>query len=237
MWLAQSHLLCPNFLFRSAITMTLLEEVVFRKKGKLTKLTKSYVNEVYANTYARSPLPSSVLPRSRTLGKVCHVTFHSIPTKLGAVSLLLLSSFWILYYTTELKILSFGGAVLYTFAESAFTFVERKQAYTSFGQFFANLIYIPVMLHMYPICLDMLPAIGSPAAVFILLYPFNVWFLEVVEEIFLIKTIYGRNVAWIYSDYVDEMLDGCIRLGHAPAWWALGAIIYSTLPTVKAIIN
>ena len=97
------------------------------------------------------------------------------------------------------------------------------------------------MLDCYPVFLSLFPPLGCfpvpPPHLFILLYPLNIWFLEVVEEIFLIRTVYGRNVAWTYEDYNDEYLEGCIRLGHAPCWWALGAGVYIFLDTVREAIN
>jgi hypothetical protein len=93
------------------------------------------------------------------------------------------------------------------------------------------------MLDYSPLFLSLLPPVLAPPHLFILLYPLNVWFLEVIEELYLIRPIYGRNVAWIYEDYNDEYLEGCVRLGHAPAWWALGSAIYLFLPTIKEAIG
>ena len=70
-----------------------------------------------------------------------------------------------------------------------------------------------------------------------MLFPLNVWFLEIVEELFLIRPVYGRNVAWCYRDYADEYLEGCVRLGHAPAWWLLGAVVYFTYPTFLSSVS
>ena len=69
------------------------------------------------------------------------------------------------------------------------------------------------------------------------MYPVNVWFLEAFEESFLIRPIYGRNVAWNYSDYADEAMGGCVRLGHAPAWWALGAAVRLGAPLVEGAVD
>ena len=40
----------------------------------------------------------------------------------------------------------------------------------------------------------------------------------------------GHNVAWNYADYSDAFGNGCARLGHAPAWLALGAVCYHLYP-------
>mmetsp|Transcript_28688 Transcript_28688/g.54167 ORF Transcript_28688/g.54167 Transcript_28688/m.54167 type:complete len:224 (+) Transcript_28688:133-804(+) len=214
--------------------------LAFAKKSPLTltRGIKSRVNEVYSNSYPHISLPSSAAgPRSRVRLKIAHVTFHTIPTQMGVVALLLLFSIWCLYYSVESKVISLFGALAYTVAESAFTYFERGAPYTSFGQFFANLLYIPLLLDGYPFFLSLLPQLFPPPYLFVLLYPLNIWFLEIVEEIFLIKTIYGRNVAWIYEDYSDEYLEGCIRIGHAPVWWALGAGVYYFLATFREDIE
>lgn len=214
--------------------------LMFAKKSpkSLNRGIKSRVNEVYTGTYPGIPLPSSAAGiRSRKWFKLGHIQFHTIPQQLGVVALLLWSVVWCACYSAERKALSFLGALAYTFAESTFTFFERGEPYTSFGQFFANLLYIPIMLDYFPLFLSILPPLLPVPYLFVLLYPLNIWFLEVVEETFLIRTIYGRNVAWIYEDYSDEYLEGCVRLGHAPAWWALGGAIYLFLPTVRESIN
>merc|ERR1712137_1317334 len=63
--------------------------------------------------------------------------------------------------------------------------------------------------------------LGERSLLYVCLFPVNIWILEVVEE-FIIKLIWGRNVAWCYCDYADEYLSGCIRLGHGIFWMALG---------------
>ena len=40
----------------------------------------------------------------------------------------------------------------------------------------------------------------------------------------------GHNVAWNYADYSDAFGNGCARLGHAPAWLALGAVCFWLYP-------
>ncbi len=82
---------------------------------------------------------------------------------------------------------------------------------------------MPILLRLYPAALA---SFGLSAPVyFVLLYPLNIWILEILQHIFILVPIWGRNVAWCYLDYADELLDGVIRLGHAPAWWALGTAV------------
>merc|ERR1712137_64223 len=55
--------------------------------------------------------------------------------------------------------------------------------------------------------------LGERSLLYVCLFPVNIWILEVVEE-FIIKLIWGRNVAWCYCDYADEYLSGCtMRIG------------------------
>ena len=41
--------------------------------------------------------------------------------------------------------------------------------------------------------------------------------------------------AWCYADNADEAFGGCIRIGHAPAWWLLGMTAWAGYPLVIGI--
>ena len=53
--------------------------------------------------------------------------------------------------------------------------------------------------------------------------------LEVIVGYSLIW-VHGHNVAWCYADYVDSFGGGQCRVGHAPAWLALGAVCHLAHP-------
>ena len=227
-----------------------LHEVLFpKKKGLALTAAQPYVKEVYQNQYPKAALPKcpSGGVRSYKIGQIGHISYHSIPSSTGWFGLLFLS-FVFLYsplHTPEMKVVSVVGAFLYTLAESAFTRIERGKNYTSLAQFIANLVYIPVLLQLYPVALRTLVVPGSSSSSsssggpgflpFVLLYPLNIWLLEVLQQLFILTPIWGHNVAWCYKDYSDEFLGGAIRIGHAPAWWALGAAVWYGKGAIEAI--
>mmetsp|Transcript_29730 Transcript_29730/g.59154 ORF Transcript_29730/g.59154 Transcript_29730/m.59154 type:complete len:219 (+) Transcript_29730:93-749(+) len=207
-----------------------------KKTGRSLALSAPYAAEVYTNLYPSSPRPPGH-NRSKAYCKILHVTAHTIPTPLGVFALIVLSSLWILLYPPRQKVIGLFASAAYTLVEYAFTKLERGVGYTSLAQLFANLLYVPALLEGYKAALELVAA-GDPGFfVYVLLYPINVWFLEAFEESFLIRPIYGRNVAWNYSDYADEAMGGCVRLGHAPAWWALGAAVRLGAPLVEGAVD
>lgn len=64
------------------------------------------------------------------------------------------------------------------------------------------------------------------------LFPMNIWLLEIVQGL-AIQWIYGRNVAWCYADYADELFNGLIRIGHAIWWWGLGVALWLFYPFIQ----
>lgn len=203
--------------------------VAFPKKvGPALSASVPFVAEVYRDFYgANVALPPG--PRARCLGRLVHITFHSIPADsyhaLRWLTLVGLALFWLFLYPASLKLRTIACALAYSGLESAFTWVERGRPYTSAAQFGANLLYVPVLLDAYGRIFD-----GAPL-LYVLCFPLNVWLLEVVVERFIVL-VHGRNVAWCYKDYADECLGGCIRLGHGVAWWALGAVCVYLYPVV-----
>jgi hypothetical protein len=213
--------------------MVCFRDVAFpKKKGAALKVSQPYVKEVYANLYPTTALPKGypeggggTARRSVKMGQIGHISYHSIPSSTGWVGLLVLG---LLFgksplHNAEMKLVGLVGAFLYTLAESAFTKVERGESYTSLAQFLCNVVYMPILLQLYPAALS---SLGLSAPVyFVLLYPLNIWVLEILQHTFILIPIWGRNVAWCYLDYADELLGGVIRVGHAPAWWALGTAV------------
>ena len=95
--------------------------------------------------------------------------------------------------------------------------------YTSVAQFVANILYTPVLLDLYGTLLADKPLL------YVLLFPCNVWWLEVVVAYVLIW-LYGHNVAWCYDDYSDAFCHASFRLGHGLFWLGLGAICLHLYP-------
>lgn len=203
------------------------------KTNKELNEAKPYAKEVYLNLYPKTKLPKVGKyrheVRSVKAGKFLHITYHTIPCSQGWATFVILLAYWLYVYDRPTKIITLLTATLYSFIESVFTYFERGKNYTSFGQFFANLLYIPILLDVYS-------SFELSPFMYVLLFPFNVWFLEIFSENFIIRPIYGRNVAWNYLDYADEGLEGCVRLGHAPAWWAMGVGVYFVYPIFRELI-
>ena len=84
--------------------------------------------------------------------KILHVTVHPFPREGPTVRrliLLLLGTIWLLAYPRPTQMRSLLAAVAYTGTESLFTWGERGLFYTSGAQFFANLLYTPILLDAY----------------------------------------------------------------------------------------
>ena len=215
-----------------------LHDMFPMKKGPALQTAKPYVKEVYQNLYPTTALPKGPEGiRSYKIGQIGHISYHSIPSQTGWVGLLVMALiFWKSpLHTLEMKIVAAVGAFLYTFAESAFTTLERGKNYTSLAQFLANLVYIPALVQLYPVALR---ACGLDDGLFpfVFAYPLNIWLLEILQHLFILTPIWGHNVAWCYSDYADERLGGVIRLGHAPAWWMLGALVFVGKEVLEALV-
>lgn len=212
-----------------------LHQAVFPKKhGAALRKAAPFVNEVYEGYYADTPLPPAAWgERSVKAGKLLGLwSYHTIPHPYRRLRLAALASYalaWLILYPLPTKLATLALASAYSFIETAFTYYERGSPYTSLGQFGANLLYLPVLLYGYA---SLVPR--SNAAVYVGLFPLNIWALELAEEWFILRPVYGRNVAWTYRDYADEALGGCIRLGHGPCWWALGAALLVVQPHVDS---
>jgi len=69
--------------------------------------------------------------------------------------------------------------------------MERGEAYTSFCQFFCNLVYLPLLLDTYG------HFMGATPYLYVLLFPFNIYLLEIVVGYYCMW-LYGFNPAWNY---------------------------------------
>jgi hypothetical protein len=159
------------------------------------------------------------------IGNFLHVTYHSIPKEYHLArfaSVVVLMGIWLVFYPLPVKIRTFVAATLYTFIEYTFTTLNDGEGFTSFAQFWGNLLYTPVVLDVYWALIN--PNEGTfQKVVYVLLFPCNIWLLEIVlDRLYLI--IHGRNVAWCYHEYSDCAVGGCIRLGHGVYWLAMGVL-------------
>ena len=143
-------------------------------------------------------------------------------------------------------------ATTFTGIEATFTkynpFAEAKDhallhGHTTFEQWYMNVLYAPVGIigfhYVFTAWATSMPALlfgyGSPALAYVLVYPINIWLLEIVMGYFC-TWIYGRNVAWKYSTR-DSLFHGNIRLLHAPYWSVIGAILYISEPIVMPTLE
>ncbi|OQR80955.1 hypothetical protein THRCLA_11905 [Thraustotheca clavata] len=88
-----------------------------------------------------------------------------------------------------------------------------RPGHTTWAQFWANVLYTPFLLFNYR---EFIP---NPY-IRIILFPFNIWLLEIIEGYALIL-IFGKNIAWTYNT-PDAYFHNNIRTGFAGLWLLLG---------------
>lgn len=127
---------------------------------------------------------------------------------------------------------------------------ECRKGFTTFQQWWCNMMWTVVLLERYPgavhslaqhFGLAVLPA-SSLWHVFLRvgLFPLNVWMLEIVEG-YMLMFLYGFNPAWTYTS-PDAYFHGNICLSHASVWWLLGVLVEVVYhpwlaPTIKAWVG
>jgi len=168
--------------------------------------------------------------RAQVVGKVAHMTHHSIPGPLrpklaGLVTAALL---WLILLPMGMKVRCVLCALLYSGMEFTFTYLERGRSYTSLAQFWGNLLYLPILLDSYGY------VVGDSLFVYVACFPLNIWVLELVLGK-LFEFLYGHNVAWCYLDYSDAYFNGCIRIGHGVCWIVLGIVCYYAYPILITV--
>ncbi len=174
-------------------------------------------------------LKTSTSAHSVERGKILHISFHSFPKEYRLSRKILFYSMaaaWLAFLTRPYKLRAVFGATAYSFIEYAFTFINDGTAYTSFAQFFGNLLYVPILLDGYGFLFY------ENFIVYVLFFPVNIWLLEIVLN-HLFRLIYGRNIAWCYHSYEDSKLNGVIRVGHGKFWLLLGIACHVIYPTLK----
>ena len=114
------------------------------------------------------------------------------------------------------------GATAFSLIETFWTYLfapDGIPGHTTWAQWFANLLYAPILLLWYP---ALLPGASSAARILrVALYPLNVWLLEIVEG-YGLMALFGRNVAWTYEGLPDALFHGNIRLAYAVPWIGMG---------------
>lgn len=96
---------------------------------------------------------------------------------------------------------------------------NRRKGFTTFAQWWANVVYAPVLLHGY------WRLVPPSAWLRVLCFPLNVWALEIVQGYGLAFVYGGKNPAWHYSDRW-ALFDGHITLSHWNLWLLLGAAVH-----------
>ena len=182
-----------------------------------------------------------------------HMSFFAPPgpsgTPLKTLRCLLVAAMlvaWFCCYPAATKVRSFAAAAVYSFIEFSFTTLQNGKGFTSFAQFWGNLLYTPILLDVYYDVIvsacgssDNGPENAPPPTptmlayvTYVLLFPVNVWLLELVlDRLFLV--VYGRNVAWCYCTDTDSYAGGTVRLGHGKYWLAMGAACAMLQPNFR----
>ncbi|KAJ3166236.1 hypothetical protein HDU88_003459 [Geranomyces variabilis] len=186
------------------------------------------------------------VPRTDPTGQYIYDTHLIIPPTaredfpvLGHILLLLIFGIWYNYLPIDAKLRSIVAAAAFSVIEFTFYSVSIetvagdilirpfdsrcRKGHTTWEQFFANILYTPLLLEVYPVLI-------APWWLRIALYPLNIWLLEIVEGYFL-TFLYGYNPAWTYRGR-DVMFGGNIKLSYAPFWFGLGAVVEVLLPYV-----
>jgi hypothetical protein len=136
-----------------------------------------------------------------------HLTtpLHRAGGLVGALVFVLIETFW-LTITSE----DADGTVTITGVSS------WSLGHSSFAQFWSNVIFTPLILFAYRSLL-------TSAVLRILLFPINIWCLEIVEG-YIIMFIFGKNIAWEYRG-PDSFFHGNIKLQYAVPWVGLGVVV------------
>ena len=127
--------------------------------------------------------------------------------------------------TSKTKDEKTGKMMIIEEKKTVFEIYPHMKGHTTWAQFFSNVLYLPIFLAIreYVKTSCVASSFAQEQIILILLFPFNIWLLEIIEGYALIF-IFGRNLAWHY-DSSDALFHGNIRLKYFPAWHALGAVV------------
>jgi hypothetical protein len=94
---------------------------------------------------------------------------------------------------------------------------QGRLGHSSFAQFWANVIFTPMLLFGYRALAPDIPILR------VIWFPLNVWWLEIVEG-YIIMFLFGRNVAWEYRG-AEAFCHGNITMQYYAPWFGLGLIV------------
>lgn len=109
-----------------------------------------------------------------------------------------------------------------------FPHFDFLQGHTTWPQFWCNCATLWLFIDIY------MSNIQS-AFLRILLFPLNIWILEILEGYFLIF-LYGRNVAWTYEGS-DAFFHGNIKLSYWKYWMLLSSCLEVIYPTLRLVLS
>ncbi|GMH62844.1 hypothetical protein TrRE_jg11155 [Triparma retinervis] len=102
---------------------------------------------------------------------------------------------------------------------------QGKFGHSSFAQFWSNVVWGSMLLFRYREVIGLfgLEEGWARSALFVFMFPFSVWWLEIVEGYILIF-LFGKNVAWEYKGKA-AYFHGTITIEYFVPWLGLGAAI------------
>ncbi|KAI9593976.1 hypothetical protein BDF19DRAFT_414972 [Syncephalis fuscata] len=194
------------------------------KEASMTKHTKTTTNK---QTTSSGDKKMNI----RELERIRLSRRHNWPF-LGYPLVLCLVAAWWSATTLDAKLRSFINAAAFSVIEFTFytltvempngdivlrPFDPRcRKGHTTVHQFLCNIIYTPILLDFYYSVMPNWPAR-------ILLFPLNIWLLEVIQGYILIY-LHGYNPAWTYYGK-DAYCHGNIKLSYWAFWIALGGAV------------
>jgi hypothetical protein len=137
---------------------------------------------------------------------------------LESISLLCVQQ--IFYYWLGIQIFykTFFESCVFATLESLLYKWEDGYFFTTYQQFFCNLLALPLMIDFVHYMID-------DIWLRILLFPFSVWTYEYVTTIWL-RSIFGKNPCWTYLGKDGSLFEGaiCVNSHYYVRWMALGAL-------------
>jgi hypothetical protein len=147
-------------------------------------------------------------------------------------SIIIITYFWIYFTPFFLKLLSFYFSIGFAVVEFFFTGLIKNnklclqefsltKCYTTLPQFYANLIYIPLLITINDY---------FDFPYYLLIFPFNVWLCEIIVGNYIYYTFNIR--VWHYIDN-KSYFNGFITLNYFWYWLFLGCLFNLVLFFVK----
>lgn len=148
-----------------------------------------------------------------------------------SIAAALLAHFYLNWTTPLHRAAGCVAAIAFIFIETLWTTIAHEDpasgavsfrgwrgsfGHSSFAQFWANVLFAPMLLFWYR---SLLPN----NILRVVLFPLNVWWLEIVEG-YIIMFFFGRNVAWEYRGQ-DALFHGNIKMQYAILWTGLGLLV------------